>query len=103
MSASSCQFGCRKVSATGPRMVAEGMRSMRTPTWGDKNNWFFGWLLERKITDNLTLGGEIFDQTADNIDAKNETGFNVGGTYDLDAHDHLNVSLGRDIQTAQYN
>jgi outer membrane putative beta-barrel porin/alpha-amylase len=70
---------------------------------GDKNNWFFGWLLERKITDSLTLGGEIFDQTADNVDVKNETGFNVGGTYDLDAHDHLNVSLGRDIQTAQYN
>ena len=103
MSASSRQFGCRKVLATGPRMAAEGMRSIRNANLGDKNNWFFGWLLERKITENLILGGEIFDQREHNVDVKNETGFNVGGTYDLDAHDHLNVSLGRDIQTAQYN
>ena len=30
---------------------------------GDKNYSFFGWLLQRKITDKLTLGGEIFHQT----------------------------------------
>jgi hypothetical protein len=27
---------------------------------GDKNYWFFGWLLQRKVTEKLTLGGEIF-------------------------------------------
>ena len=65
---------------------------------GDKNNWFFGWLLERKITNDLTLGGEIFHQTADNVLSEDETGFNLGGTYDFDEHNHLNASLGRDLQ-----
>ena len=64
---------------------------------GDKNFWFFGWLLERKVTDELTLGGEIFNQTADNVLGNDEVGFNLGGTYDFDEHNHLNVSLGREV------
>ena len=32
---------------------------------GDKNFSFFGWLLQRKITEKLTLGAEIFHQTGD--------------------------------------
>ena len=68
---------------------------------GDKDYWYFGWLLERKINKDLTLGGEVFHQTADNVLSKDESGFNFGGTYDLDEHDHLNVSLGRDFGVPQ--
>ena len=32
---------------------------------GDRNFWFFGWLLQRKVTEKLTLAAEIFHQTAD--------------------------------------
>jgi hypothetical protein len=67
---------------------------------GDKNYWFFGWLLQRKITEHLTLGGEIFHQTADTIDGVDSTGFNFGGIYDFDEHNHLLFSAGRGFRHA---
>jgi hypothetical protein len=69
----------------------------------DKNYWFFGWLLQRKITDKLTLGGEIFHQTATKIGGKDSTAFNVGGFYDIDEHNHILFSAGRAIQKATEN
>ncbi len=68
--------------------------------FGDKNYWFFGWLLQRKITDKLTIGGEIFHQTASNISTVDSTGFNIGAIYDFDEHNHLLVSAGRGFQNA---
>jgi hypothetical protein len=68
---------------------------------GDKNYWFAGWLLQRKITDKLTLGGEIYHQTADTIIGKDTTGFNLGGSYDFDEHNHLLFSAGRAFEHAQ--
>ena len=66
----------------------------------DKNYWFFGWLLQRKITDKLTLGVELFHQTAVKIDGKDATGFNFGGYYDIDEHNHILFSAGRGFQNA---
>jgi hypothetical protein len=60
----------------------------------------YGWLLQRKITEKLTLGGEIFHQTADKVDGVDSTGFNLGGQYDLDEHNHLLFSAGRGFQNA---
>ncbi len=67
---------------------------------GDKNYWFFGWLLQRKITDKLTLGGELFHQTADTVGGVHSTGFNLGGYYDFDEHNHLLFSAGAGLQNA---
>ncbi len=66
----------------------------------DRDYWFFGWLLQRKITDQLTLGGEIFHQTSSKVDGVPSTSFNVGGSYDLDEHNHLLFSAGRGLQNA---
>jgi hypothetical protein len=66
----------------------------------DQDFWFFGWLLQRKITEKLTLGGEIFHQTADKIGGKESTGFNFGGSYDIDEHNHILFSAGRGFQNA---
>ena len=63
---------------------------------GDTNYWFVGWLLQRKVT----LAGEIFHQTEDTLDGKDSTGFNFGGTFDFDEHNHLLFSAGRDFQNA---
>jgi hypothetical protein len=62
---------------------------------GDKNYWFAGWVLQRKITEKLSLGGELFYQTADNVDGIDSAGFNLGGQYDFDEHNHLLFSAGR--------
>ena len=67
---------------------------------GDKNYWYVGWLLQRKITEKLVLGGEIYHQTAANILGVDSTGFNFGGAYDVDEHNHLLFSAGRGFQNA---
>ena len=68
--------------------------------YGDKNYWFAGWLLQRKITEKLTLGGELFYQTADAVAGVDSAGFNLGGQYDFDEHNHLLFSAGRGFQHA---
>ena len=71
--------------------------------FGDRNYTFLGWLLQRKITDKLTLGGEIFYQTAgsvqlpSNLPSPPNLNFNLGGSYDIDDRDHLLFSAGRGV------
>jgi hypothetical protein len=75
---------------------------------GEKDYTFVGWLLQRKVTDNLMLGGEIFHGTAGilvgypsfDLNSKENTGFNIGGVYDFDDHNHLLFSAGRGLQNA---
>ena len=70
------------------------------PGVGNQNYWFVGWLLQRQVTDNLALGGELFHQTADTIGGKDSSGFNLGGVYDFTEHYHLLFSAGRGLQDA---
>jgi len=70
------------------------------PGAGNHDYWFFGWLLQRQVTDRLSLGGELFHQSADADDGNDTTGFNVGGSYDLDDHYHLLASAGRGLRNA---
>ena len=71
------------------------------PGPGNKNHWFVDCVLERKITDQLTLGVELFHQTPDKIDGLQSTGFNVGGIYDFTDRYHFLLSLGRGLQHAK--
>lgn len=66
----------------------------------DKDYWYFGWLLQRKITDKLSIGGELFHQTATMFGGQESTGFNIGATYDFDEHNHLLLSAGKGFQNA---
>jgi len=62
-----------------------------------KDFWRAGWLLQREMTKQLTLGGEVFFESADAQDARDRTAVNFGGFYDFDEHNHLLFSLGRDL------
>lgn len=74
------------------------------PGSGNRNFWFVGWAVVRQMSKTLSLGAELFHQTADTIDAKDTTAFNVGGTYDLTENHHFKLSIGRAIQnSAQTN
>jgi len=66
----------------------------------DKDYWYFGWLLQRKITDKLVIGAELFHRTATTIGGKDSTGFNVGAIFDLDEHNHLLMSAGSGLQNS---
>ncbi len=81
------------------------------PGPGNQNYWFTGWVLLRKITDSLQLGGELFHQTKAStsgpgvggfpIGTKDTTGFNIGGTYDFDKTYHLLFSAGTGLENRQ--
>ena len=64
----------------------------------NKNYWFTGWLLQRQVTKPLALGVELFHETANTVDGKATTGFNVGGIYDVSDHYHLLFSGGSGLQ-----
>jgi hypothetical protein len=67
---------------------------------GDGNYWFSGVLLQRKLSDALVAGVEVFHQTPNVQGGTALTGFNVGAIYDFDEHHHLLVSAGRGIENA---
>ena len=66
----------------------------------DKNYWFFGGLLQRKVTDKLSVAGEIFHQTANKVGEDDSTGFKFGAIYDFNEHNHFLFSAGRGLQNA---
>ncbi|HEU0218201.1 MAG TPA: hypothetical protein VFQ90_16200 [Stellaceae bacterium] len=68
------------------------------PGAGNRNYWYLGWALQHQITDSLALGGELFHQTPNAVGVKDQTGFNLGATYDLSEHYHLLVSAGQGVQ-----
>jgi hypothetical protein len=68
---------------------------------------YVGWLLQRQVTKQLAIGGEIFHQTAtvsfgntDPAYTRPTTGFNIGAIYDIDEHHHLLASAGTGLQNA---
>jgi hypothetical protein len=71
------------------------------PGPGAKNYWFVGWVLQRKLTEQLAVGVELFHQTPSKIGGFQSTGFNVGAIYDLSEHFHLLASVGKGLQHAR--
>jgi hypothetical protein len=71
------------------------------PGPGAKNNWFVGWVLQRKLTEQLAIGVELFHQTPTEIRGFQTTGFNIGAIYDLSEHFHLLASAGKGLQHAR--
>jgi hypothetical protein len=64
---------------------------------GRKSSWFFGWTLVRRLSERLSVGGELFDTTAAQDGDRNNLRFNLGATIDVNAIDHLLISAGRSI------
>ena len=68
------------------------------PGPGNRDFWYLGWAVQRQIAKNLSIGGEIFHQTPNAIVGKDQTGFDVGLTYDLSEHYHLMFLAGQGLQ-----
>jgi len=62
-----------------------------------RNAWFAGATLERDLTQNLSIGTELFGNTPQERNGRPEVGFNVGGILKLNQHTNLLWSTGRDI------
>ena len=66
-----------------------------------RNHWFFGWQLQKDISQHWMVGAEIFHSTEEKVDEGASTGFNIGVTYAIDEHNHLLFSAGRGLSNVQ--
>jgi hypothetical protein len=57
--------------------------------------------VQRRISDALTVGGEIFHATSSKTGIKGQTGFDVNGRYNFTDNHHMLFSLGRGLQNAK--
>lgn len=57
-----------------------------------------GLLVQRKVTDDLTLGTEVFHETVQERGGKSSTFINPGGVWDLNELEHILFSAGHTVQ-----
>jgi hypothetical protein len=66
----------------------------------NRNYWFVGWQAQYEFSEHVTLGVELFHTTSQITDQGSSTGFNVGGYYNFDEHNHLLFSAGKGLHNA---
>ena len=67
------------------------------PGAGNRNWWYAGWQVQRKITEPFALGAEIQYRTADTIGGHSSVALNGGGIWDLNKSTHILFSAGHTI------
>jgi hypothetical protein len=67
---------------------------------GDRNRhwWYFGWQLQRRVFEWLTVGAEVFHQTPAGLEGESDSRFNVGAVVDFTEVHHLLLSGGRGFE-----
>ncbi len=65
---------------------------------GSKNWLFLGWQVQNQVTENLSIGTELYHTTPQETGGESETRFNLGVVYDINENNHLLFSAGRGIQ-----
>ncbi|MEZ0256195.1 MAG: transporter [Chthoniobacter sp.] len=68
------------------------------PGLGNRDNWFAGWEVQRKITSNLTLGAEVQLRTPESIENHTTVALNAGGSWDLSDTYHILFSAGHTVK-----
>jgi hypothetical protein len=67
------------------------------PGAGNRDYGFAGWQIQRRLSDLVTLGTEVFYTTSDRIGGGDNLGSNLGLVLDFTEHHHLLFSAGRSI------
>ncbi|MEI6534315.1 MAG: hypothetical protein WCN98_03165 [Verrucomicrobiaceae bacterium] len=67
------------------------------PGEGNRDYWYAGWEVQRKLTESLTAGIEVQFRTADTVDARNSFALNAGGIWDLSEKYHILFSAGHTV------
>jgi hypothetical protein len=64
----------------------------------DQQNYTFaGWVMQRDLSEKITLGGEVYTQGASSVDGQSYTLVNFGGNYNLNKHVSFLFSAGHSI------
>ena len=82
----------------GPWTTYGGGGYRINPGRENRNSWFVGWQGQRQLSSALTLGVEIFHETAREVGGESDTKFNVGAVYNFSELSHLLLSAGHTIQ-----
>lgn len=69
----------------------------RNPGEGQRNWSYSGWLLQREVSEHLTLGGEVFRATASTLEGQASVGWTLGAIVNLNERHHLLMSLGKNL------
>lgn len=72
------------------------------PGTGNKNWIFSGWEIQYDISPVVTLGGELYHHSADSVDHKSVTAFNIGGMINASAKTHFIFSVGHSIANDRF-
>ncbi|HYW95117.1 MAG TPA: transporter [Bacteroidales bacterium] len=100
------EFSHGKVKAFVPVWAQKSWHKLTTyggagyqvnPGKGNKNSTFLGWELQYDFTPVITVGGELYYQTADTAGGKSATAFNLGGYFNFSDQFHIIYSFGRNI------
>lgn len=67
------------------------------PGTGNKNSLFAGWEVQYDFSPVVTLGGELYYQSAQTVGDTSVTAFNVGGSINPSAYTHIIFSLGHSL------
>jgi hypothetical protein len=67
------------------------------PGTNNRNSIFAGWELQYDISPIVTLGGELYYHSADAVDNKSVTAFNIGGSINASPKTHFIFSLGHSL------
>ena len=69
----------------------------RNPGEGQRNWSYSGWLLQRELSEQLSLGGELYRTTASSLGGQTSAGWNLGAIINVDDHHHLLMSWGKNL------
>jgi Putative MetA-pathway of phenol degradation len=86
-----------------PWQVTAGGGIAINPGAGNTNWALFGLGINRDITPDLNLAGEIYHTTSNKHHGKSLTAINIGVTYNINENWHVNGSVGFGIQNSAYN
>ncbi len=68
------------------------------PGAGNRDYWFMGWQVQRKITDAFALGLEVFHETPKTQSSGSDTVVQLGAIYDFSETYHLLAAVGHTVQ-----
>jgi len=69
----------------------------------NNKNWIFsGWEIQYNFSSVVTLGGELYYHSADSLDHKSVTAFNIGGMINASSKTHFIFSLGHSLTNESF-
>jgi len=82
----------------GPWLTYGGGGYWINPGPGNHDWGLLGWLVQRQLLPDLSVGAEVFHTTVQEQGGEAETRFNVGMVLDLSELQHVLLSAGRGLQ-----